>query len=80
VRSPGLDGITYEFCKKFWNELGPLLLRVANTSIVGEKLPSVLNVVITLVAKKGDLTLLSIWCPTLKNTDYKLMIYPREDP
>jgi hypothetical protein len=74
-RSPGLDGITYEFYKKFWNELGPLLLRVANTSMQEEKLPpSMLNGVITLVPKKGDLTTLSNWRPiTLQNTDYKLI-------
>jgi hypothetical protein len=49
-RSPGLDVIAYEFCKKFWTELGPLLLRVANTTMQEEKLPSsVLNRVITLV-------------------------------
>jgi hypothetical protein len=74
-RSPGLDGITYEFYKKFWNELGPLLLRAANTSMQEEKLPpSMLNGVITLVPKNGHLTTLSNWRPiTLQNTDYKLI-------
>jgi hypothetical protein len=74
-RSPGLDGLTYESCKKFWNELGPLLLGVANTSMQEEKLPnSMLNGIITLTPKKGELILLSNWRPiTLLNTDYKLI-------
>jgi hypothetical protein len=28
--SPALNGLAYEFYKKFWNELGPFLLRIAN--------------------------------------------------
>jgi hypothetical protein len=44
---PGLDGISCDFYRKFWNELGSLLVPVANTNIQEEKeeeLPSsVLN-------------------------------------
>jgi hypothetical protein len=41
--------------KKFWNELGPLLLRIANFSMQEGKLPtSMLNGIITLIPKKGD--------------------------
>jgi hypothetical protein len=74
-KSPGLDGLTYEWYRKFWNELGPLLLRVANSSMREGKLPtSMLNGIITLIPKHGDLTLLSSWRPiTLLNTDYKLI-------
>jgi hypothetical protein len=57
--SLGLDGLTYKLYKKFWNELGPLLLRVANTSMQEGKLPtSMLNGIISLTPQKGDLTLL----------------------
>jgi hypothetical protein len=71
---PGLDGITYEFYKKFWNERGPLLLRIANTSMQEEKLPSsMLNGVITLVPPRGDPSFLSNWRPmALQNATYKL--------
>jgi exonuclease III len=74
-KSPGLDGLTYEFYKKFWKELGPLFVQVANASLQAEKLPSsMLNGVITLVPKQGDPTLLTSWRPiTLLNTDYKLI-------
>jgi hypothetical protein len=74
-RSPRLDGLTYELNKKFWNELGSLMLRVANTGIQEEKpSPSMLNGIITLIPIKGDLPLLSNWRHiTLLNTDYKLI-------
>jgi hypothetical protein len=59
-RLPGLDGITYEFYKKFWNELGSLLLLVANTIIQEEIMPhTMLNGVITLVLQEGNLIILS---------------------
>jgi exonuclease III len=74
-KAPGLDGLTYEFYKKFWKELSPLLLQVANTSLQKGKLPtSMLNGVVTLVPKQGDPTMLSNWRPiTLLNTDYKII-------
>jgi hypothetical protein len=55
--------------------LGPLLLKVATTSLQDGQLPSSMrNGVITLIPKKGDLTALSNWRPiTLLNTDYKLI-------
>jgi hypothetical protein len=60
---------------KFWNELGPLLLRAANTNMQREKLPSsFLNGATTIVHKKGDVMLLSNWRGiTLQDTDYKLL-------
>jgi exonuclease III len=74
-KAPGLDGLTYEFYKQFWKELSPLLLEVVNTSLQQEQLPtSMLNGIITLIPKKGDLTQLANWRPiTLLNTDYKLI-------
>ena len=74
-RAPGMDGLTYEFYKKFWKQIGPLLLRVANNGMEQEKLPnSMYQSMITLVPKKGNPTLLANWRPiTLQNTDYKLI-------
>jgi hypothetical protein len=70
-----LDGLTHEFYKQFWKELSPLLLQVVNSSLQDEQLPtSMLNGIITLIPKKGDLTQLANWRPiTLLNTDYKLI-------
>jgi hypothetical protein len=74
-KSPGLDGLTYEFYKQFWKEIRPLLLQVVNTSLQKGQLPnSMLKGIITLILKNGDLTLLDNWRPiTLLNTDYKLI-------
>jgi hypothetical protein len=74
-KSLGLDGLTYDFYKEFWDLLGPLLLKVATTSLQDGQLPSSMrNGVITLIPKKGDFTVLSNWRPiTLLNTDYKLI-------
>jgi exonuclease III len=74
-KSPGLDGITYEFYKYFWTELSPLLLRVIKTSLEEGHLPtSMYKGIIILVPKRGDLTNIRNWRPiTLLNTDYKLL-------
>jgi exonuclease III len=74
-KSPGMDGITYEFYKYFWKELSPLLLRVINISLEEGQLPtSMYKGIIILVPKAGDSTQINNWRPiTLLNTDYKLL-------
>jgi hypothetical protein len=69
--SPGLDKLTYAFYKEFWELLGPLLLKVATTSLQEGQLPSSMrNGFITLITKKRDLTAVSNGRPiTLMNTD-----------
>ncbi|KAJ8029065.1 hypothetical protein HOLleu_28369 [Holothuria leucospilota] len=74
-KSPGLDGLTVEFFKKFWDVLGPILLRICSTIYESSEMcESMKTGMISLIPKKGDLTRLSNWRPiSLLNIDYKII-------
>lgn len=74
-KSPGIDGITVEFYKAFWPEVGPELLTVFNESLVNGQLPrSCRRAIITLLPKKGDLNEITNWRPvSLLCNDYKIL-------
>ena len=74
-KSPGLDGITTNFYKHFWNLLGDKLVHVYNHAFrVGRLSVSQRRGVISLLFKKGDRTQLKNWRPiTLLTTDYKIL-------
>lgn len=38
-KAPGIDGLTVEFYKEYWNILGPDLLKVLNGSLANGSLP-----------------------------------------
>ena len=64
-KSPGDDGITAEFYKKFHLELTPILAEVYNNIFIEEKL--------TKSMKRGIVTLV-FWRPiSLLNIDYKIL-------
>jgi hypothetical protein len=69
-RESARTGWTYvRLYKKFWNELGPLLLRVTNTSMQTGKLPtSMLNGIITLIPKKRPY--ITVQLETHNTTEY----------
>lgn len=73
-KSPGNDGITAEFYKKFWPLLSTPLLNCLNEAYrVGELSTSQKQAVITLLDKGKDRTLLKNWRPiSLLNLDYKI--------
>lgn len=73
-RSPGNDGITVEFYKKYWPVFGGLLVKSLNYSYVqGELSSSQKQAVITLIDKGKDRTQLKNWRPiSLLNVDYKI--------
>ena len=73
-RSPGEDGLPYEFYRVFWEQIGPLLLEVIKESFARGKLPrSCRTGVIKLLYKKGDKEDLRNWRPlSMLNCDYKL--------
>ncbi|CAM2106153.1 unnamed protein product [Caretta caretta] len=55
-KSPGMDGLTVEFCCAFWDILGPDLATVWAESLQGRVLLlSCRRAVLTLLPKKGDL-------------------------
>ncbi|CAM2112533.1 unnamed protein product [Caretta caretta] len=55
-KSPGMDGMTVEFCRVFWDVLGPDLVTVWAESLQSGVLPlSCRRAVLALLPKKGDL-------------------------
>ena len=74
-KSPGTDGITYEFFKAFWHLIGKDLVGVFQDSFQQNNLNKTQNMgLLTLLFKKGDRALLSNWRPiSLLNTDYKIL-------
>ena len=76
-KSPGKDGITTNFYKKFWQSLGPILVNIFNTSYDRQKLPfSQRQSILNLIYKKNDPLDLSNYRPiSLLNSDYKILSY-----
>lgn len=75
-KSPGPDGLTVEFYKKFWPQLCPILLEIYEEVFKSGILTnSMKRGVITLIYKnKGDRRNLKNWRPiSLLNVDYKII-------
>ncbi|CAM2117786.1 unnamed protein product [Caretta caretta] len=74
-KSPGMDGLTVEFYRVFWDVLGPDLVIVLAESLQSGVLPvSCRRVVLALLPKKGDLRDLRNWRPiSLLSTDHKVV-------
>ncbi|CAM2097110.1 unnamed protein product [Caretta caretta] len=74
-KSPGMDGLTVEFYRAFWDILGPDLVTVWAESLQSGVLPlSCRRAVLALLPKKGDLRDLRNWRPvSLLRTDYKIV-------
>ena len=75
-KSPGSDGLTVEFFRRFWADIGPILVEVLNYSLEKGSLPTSLRqAVITVLHKSGkDACFVKNYRPiSLLNTDYKIM-------
>ncbi|CAM5105041.1 unnamed protein product [Natator depressus] len=74
-KSPGMDGLTVEFYRVFWDVLGPDLVTVWAESLQSGVLPlSYRRAVLALLPKKGDIRDLRNWRPvSLLSTDYKIV-------
>jgi hypothetical protein len=75
AKSPGLDGLSYEFYKKCFPVLGPSLLSAFNDMLVADALPpSLRRGVVRLLPKvAGTPTAAQLRPITLLGTDYKLL-------
>ena len=73
-KSPGPDGLTVEFYRKFWNLLSPYLVRVYNACFeAGEMCDSMKMSNTRVIFKKGDWMSLKSWrLISLLNVDYKI--------
>lgn len=75
-KSPGPDGLPFEFYRCFWEEIREFILKVFNECAAnGELTESMKQGVITLIPKPNkDVLYLDNWRPiTLLNSDYKLL-------
>ena len=74
-KSPGLDGLTPEFYKSFWNNIKTPFVNMLNETYSEEQLPdSLRQAVIALIFKKGNKDLLKNYRPiSLCNYDYKIL-------
>ena len=73
-KSPGSDGLPWEFYLAFWDSLGNALLSVLNECFqAGLLAPSQHEGLLHLIFKRDDLRLAKNWQPiSLLNTDYKI--------
>ena len=74
-KSPGIDGLTPEFYKKFWPNLEKAYVNMLQETFVKGILPiSTRKAVLALIHKKGDRNLLTNYRPiSLSNYDYKIL-------
>lgn len=74
-KSPGIDSLTAEFYKCFWNLIGHDFYAVLLECVDKEILPlSCRRAIFTLIPKKGDLGLLKNWHPvSLLTVDLKIL-------
>ncbi len=76
-KSPGCDGITPEFYKKYWNKIKHLFMNMIEETYRKGILPYTLRkAIVALLYKKGDKTLLKNYRPiSLTNYDYKIICF-----
>ncbi len=76
-KSPGCDGLTTEFYKKYWKYIKEMFLAmVKETYEKGEMAYTMRKALLSLLYKKGDETLLKNYRPiSLTNYDYKIICF-----
>jgi hypothetical protein len=78
-KAPGLDGLSVEFYRKFWNNLKKLVTKVFNFNYERGHLSNSQKIgAISLIFKKNDPLSLDNYCPiTLLNTDISIYNSPK---
>ncbi len=76
-KSPGCDGLTTEFYKKYWHEISDLFMNMVNETYEKGEMPYTLRkAILALLFKKGDKTLIKNYRPiSLTNYDYKIICF-----
>ena len=76
-KSPGTDGLSVEFYKSFWCEIGNILVDSFNEAFTQNILSESRNTsIMSLIYKKGDRTDIKNYRPiSLTNTDYKILAH-----
>lgn len=76
-KSPGFDGLSTNFYRKFWKLLGPILVQVYNESYDKTEMSfSQRRSILNLIYKKNDPLELTNYRPiSLLNSDYKILSY-----
>ena len=74
-KSPGVDGLTYEFYKVYIDSVAPILTRIYNDLPTSSELPRDFGMsLLILLYKKGDPKDIANWRPiSLQNTDEKIL-------
>ncbi|TWW74340.1 Transposon TX1 uncharacterized 149 kDa protein ORF 2 [Takifugu flavidus] len=74
-KSPGVDGLTVEFFKAYWDIVAHNMLEVFNESLASGSLPlSCRRAAVTLLPKKGNLREIKNWRPvSLLCVDYRIL-------
>ena len=80
-KSPGTDGLSIEFYKSFWCEVGNILVDSFNEAFTQNILSESRNTsIMSLKYKKGDRTDIKNYRPIhLTNTDYKILAHVLAD-
>ena len=76
-KSPGIDGLTYEFYQIFWEKLEPHFMSMINETFEKGHLPlSTRKAILRVIFKKGERNLLQNYRPiSLNNCDYKIITF-----
>ena len=76
-KSPGIDGLSSEFYKQFWEDIEEMLIKSYNESFnKGLLTDSQRTSILSLIFKKNDRTMLQNYRPiSLATTDYKILAF-----